>query len=196
MNNNFDLTNMPNDVYLNAEGDDLLNPSDLSDAPNKKTAKATTGTASCGKEPFFAGKRKNAYKACMTKEQEAAAAKEASNAAELASAKALAESAAAQVHSLQADADMKKADSANALAEAQALKDAADAAAKKKADLADNLKGKAAISKEAAAKLEADRAAIAAGKDSGTNWFMWGVVVVAVVIGAKMLMKAPKAVTA
>ncbi len=195
MNTNFEVTNMPDDVYFNVDSNTVENTAPPT-PPTTPTNVVADTSASCGKRPFFAGKRRDAYDTCTTTAQKAEVAKQQAKDAELASAKALAESASAQVQAIQADADMKKADSVKALAEAQALKDAADATAKKKADLADDLKGAAAVSKLASEKFEADKAAIAAGKSSGTNWFMWGVVAVAVIIGARMLMKSPKSVTA
>ncbi len=170
MNNDFDLSNMPSDVYLNAEGEE--------------SSVGTKQVDSCGKKPMFMGKRRDAYNQCL-------ASKENKRTAELAAAKAIAESAAAEVQVLQADAAMKNADSIKSLQQAQAVKEEAAANAVNKARLAEKLKGATAISTLANQKLDADRAAIAVGKE--TNWFMWGVVIVAVVVGAKMLMKSKNA---
>ncbi len=188
MNNDFELLNMPNDVYVNADGDNS------STTPVIVPANPTT---TCGRKPLFKGKHRDAYDACLTKEQVAAQAAADAKAADLAATKALAESAAAQVKSLQADADIKQADSAKALADATTAKNAADDAAKKKAQLAESLKAKSAEAQVASERLASDRDAIATGQDSDTNWFVWGVVGIALIVGVTMYVKhRPKVLAA
>ncbi len=183
MSDNFDLSNMPDDVQINADGE---------------TTATVTGTASCGKKPLFVGKRRTAYDECMTKEQQLAADKELAKDADLASAKALAESVSAQVQSLQADADMRNSESIKELADAATEKDAAEKEATKKAELATYLKNKSTAIKGTAEKFEADKAALMAGQDNeGGGMLIYGLLGVAAVIGVYMLWKKmPKSLPA